>query len=333
MGECNVLAAMKLSHGEDLRMTVSCLHEGIKASEDALTCDLEAFNWFDLSILTDLLSCQPYQSLPVAEINYWSLLPNKFKNLVGLENAAGLASPPYTPKGFLSASAIPQSPCINSQLLEFGQLRLNEDVPIIEDNHLQTETWMQTEQDGEPRKHKEQMAQLDNSDGGNEDSRRQVCEEDSDGRNGKSRGKNREDKNAMGVKQVQENRMEKDLEEKGQEEKQEHEQQEEEEEDWQKQEQDKIEKDVAASDPEESDPEELESEEGQGEQLDAEESHVVEEDAVEKDAVEEDSAEEDREEEDMEQEENKEDLEQVEVPPKLDICRSTHLWMQSANPP
>ena len=97
---------MKLSHGKDLRMTISCLHEGIKASEDALTCDLEAFNWFNLSISTNLLNCQPLQSLLAAEINYLSLLPNKFKNPVGLENAAGLASPPCTPKGFPSASAI-----------------------------------------------------------------------------------------------------------------------------------------------------------------------------------------------------------------------------------
>ena len=50
-------------------------------------------------------------------------------------------------------------------------------------------------------------------------------------------------------------------------------------------------------------------------------------------AVEENSAEEDREEEDMEQEENEEDLEQVKVPPKCDICRSARLQMQSANPP
>ena len=186
-----LLAAMKLSHGEDLRTTISCLHEGIKALEDVLTCNLEAFDWFDLFIPTDLLNCQLSQSLPAAEINYLLLLPNKFENPVGLENAAGVTSPPYTPKGFPSASAIPQSPCINPQLLEFGQPRLNEDIPIVEDNYLQTEMWMQTEQDGEPRKHEEQMVQLDNSDGCNEDSRRQVCEEDSDGRNGESRGKNR----------------------------------------------------------------------------------------------------------------------------------------------
>ena len=113
-------AAMKLSHGEDLRTTISCLHEGIKASEDVLTHDLEAFNWFDLSIPTDLLNCQPLQSLPAAEINYSLLLLNKFQNPVGLENPAGLASPPCTPKGFPSASAILQSPCINPQLLDLG---------------------------------------------------------------------------------------------------------------------------------------------------------------------------------------------------------------------
>ena len=87
-------------------------------------------------------------------------------------------------------------------------------------------------------------------------------------------------------------------------------------------EKDDEEKDVAVSDPEE---------EG-GEQLDAKESVADESDAAEEDVVEEDSAEEDREEEDMEQEENKEDLEQVKVPPKHDMCRSTRLRMQSANP-
>jgi hypothetical protein len=45
-----LLAAMKLSHGEDLITIITGLHKGIKASEDALTCDLEAFNWFNLSI-------------------------------------------------------------------------------------------------------------------------------------------------------------------------------------------------------------------------------------------------------------------------------------------
>ena len=91
-----LLAAMKLSHGEDLRMTISCLHE--KASEDALTDNLEAFNWFDLSIPTDLLNCQLFQSLPAAEINYLLLLLNTIKNLVGLKNAGGLASPPAHPR-------------------------------------------------------------------------------------------------------------------------------------------------------------------------------------------------------------------------------------------
>ena len=80
---------------------------------------------------------------------------------------------------------------------------------------------------------------------------------------------------------------------------------------------------MAASDPEE---------EG-GEQLDAEESIADESDAAEEDVVEEDSAEEDREEEDMEQEENEEDLEQVKLPPKLDLRRSAHLQMQNTNPP
>jgi hypothetical protein len=285
-------AAMKLSHGEDLITTITGLHEGIKALEDALTHNLEAFNWFHLSIPTDLLICQPSQSLPAAEINYSSLLLNQFKTPVGLENTAGLASPPYTPKGFLSASTILQSPSISPQIPGFGQLRLNEDIPMVEDNCMRTETQMQTEQYGEPKKHEEQMTQLDNSDAGNEDSRRHVCEKNSDGRNGESRGKKKEDKHAIGVKEAQEDKMEEDNEEKGQEkqkkqqEEQEDEDQEtkvdqrsfdfdshllsdeeeeeEEEEDLQKQEQDKKEKDAAESNPEKSDPEEE-----QGEQLDA----------------------------------------------------------------
>jgi hypothetical protein len=171
-----LLAAMKLSHGETLITTTTGLHEGIKASEDALTHDLEAFNWFNLSIPTDLLICQPSQSLPAAKINYSSLLLNQFKTLVGLENTAKLASPPYTPKGFPSASTILQLPSINPPLLEFGQLRLNEDILMVEDNCMQTETRMQTEQDREPKKHEEQTMWLDNLDAGNEDSGRHVCE-------------------------------------------------------------------------------------------------------------------------------------------------------------
>jgi hypothetical protein len=225
-----LLAAIKLSHGEDLITTITGLHEGIKALEDALTRNLEAFNWFNLSIPTDLLICQPSQSLPAAEINYSSLLPNQFKILVGLENAAGLASPPYTPKGFSSASTILQSPSINPQLLEFGQLRLNEDVPMVEDNCVQTETRVQTKQDREPKKHEEQTTQLDNSDAGNEDSGRHVCKKNSDGRNAKSRGKKGKDKHAIGVKEAQKDKMEEDHKEKGQE-KQEKQQEEQEDED------------------------------------------------------------------------------------------------------
>jgi hypothetical protein len=337
-------AAMKLSHGEDLITTITGLHEGIKASEDALTHDLEAFNWFNLSIPTDLLICQPSQSLPTAEINYSSLLLNQFKTPVGLENAAGLTSPPYTSKGFPSTSTILQSPSINFQFLEFGQLRLNEDIPMVEDNCMQTETRMQTKQDGEPKKHEEQMTQLDNLDAGNENSGRHVCEENSDGRNGKSRGKKGEDKHAIRVKEAQEDKIEEDYKEKGQEkqEKQQDEQkdedqetkvdqrsfdfdshlsskeekkeEEEEKKDLQEQEQDKKEKDAAESDLEKSD-----LEEERGEQLDA-----VEENVEESDAVEEDSAEEDREE---------KDKEQVKLLPEHDLCRSANLQMQTTNPP
>ena len=91
---------------------------------------------------------------------------------------------------------------------------------MVEDSRTQAETQMQTEQDGEPRKH-------------------------SDGRNGESRGENREDKDAMGVKEVQEDKMKEDH---GQEEKQEDEwQEEEEEEDQQEQEQNEKEKDAVES--------------------------------------------------------------------------------------
>jgi hypothetical protein len=153
---------------------------------------------------------------------------------------------------------------------------------MVGDNCMQTETQMQTEQDGEPKKHEEQTTQLDNSDAGNEDNGRHVCEENSDGRNGESRGEKGEDKHAIGVKEAQKDKMEEDHEEKGQE-KQENEQQEEQEdedqetkvnqrgfdfdshlsskeeeeekEDLQEQEQDKKEKDAAELDLEKSDPE------------------------------------------------------------------------------
>jgi hypothetical protein len=48
--------------------------------------------------------------------------------------------------------------------------------------------------------------------------------------------------------------------------------------------------------------------------------------------VEEDLAEKDRKEKDKEQEENKGDKEQVKLLPECDLCRSTRLQMQTANP-
>jgi hypothetical protein len=123
-------AALKLSYGKDLATTISHLHDGIKAAEDALTRDLQACNWFDLSIPTDLLHCQPSQSLPEAEINYSSLLlQNALNNIFNNNrNTGGLASPPDSPSTFPSASVIPGSPCINPKLLSLTHLSLNEDI-------------------------------------------------------------------------------------------------------------------------------------------------------------------------------------------------------------
>jgi hypothetical protein len=139
---------------------------------------------------------------------------------------------------------------------------------MVEDNCMQTETRMQTKQNREPKKHEEQTTQLDNSDAGNEDSERHVCEENSDGRNGKSRGEKGEDKHAIGVKEAQEDKMEEhqtkvdqkifdfDSHFSSKEEK------EEEKEDLQEQEQDKKEKDAAGLDLEKSDPEKEQGEQG-----------------------------------------------------------------------
>lgn len=70
------MAAMKVSNGQDLDEVLDCLHAKIKASEDALVHDLEALNWFDLSIPTHLLKCQPSTSLPLPEVSYSSVLQN-----------------------------------------------------------------------------------------------------------------------------------------------------------------------------------------------------------------------------------------------------------------
>lgn len=122
-------AAMKLSHGENLETTLNSLHEEIKGSEDTLTRDLEACNWFDLNIPTEHLNRQPSQSLPAPEIDYSSLLQKAFDNVLRDSNTGGLASPPYSPNTFPSTSAIPELPCINPQLLDLGQLRLHEKIP------------------------------------------------------------------------------------------------------------------------------------------------------------------------------------------------------------
>lgn len=73
---------------------MSCLYAQIKSSEDALTHDLEACNWFDLSIPTHLLNCQPSQSLPAAEINYSSVLQNAFQRAAGHDQQAWTLTSP-----------------------------------------------------------------------------------------------------------------------------------------------------------------------------------------------------------------------------------------------
>ena len=46
-------AAVNLSHGENMDSVMDNLHSQIKASEDVLTSDIEATNWFDFSTPPD----------------------------------------------------------------------------------------------------------------------------------------------------------------------------------------------------------------------------------------------------------------------------------------
>lgn len=128
-------AALKLSYGENFGTTLTCLHDGIKATENSLTRDLEACNWFDLSIPTNALNNQPSQSLPAAEIDYSSLLQTALEKLVANDSIGGLASPPYSPSHFPSSSTIAGSPCINPQLLDLHQITLDDqDMPMAEED-------------------------------------------------------------------------------------------------------------------------------------------------------------------------------------------------------
>lgn len=78
-----LMAALKVSNGQNPEEALDCLHGKIKASEDALVHDLEALNWFDLSIPTDLLKCQCSKSLPSHEVNNSLVSQNVFERPVG----------------------------------------------------------------------------------------------------------------------------------------------------------------------------------------------------------------------------------------------------------
>lgn len=82
-------AAMSLACGGNINSTLNNLHSAIKGSEDALTSDLEASNWFHLSTPTDLLKSAPSQSLPSAEINYASVLQIALERVSGQETHLG----------------------------------------------------------------------------------------------------------------------------------------------------------------------------------------------------------------------------------------------------
>jgi hypothetical protein len=162
-------AAMKLSYGEDLQKTLSCLHDDIKASEDTLTHDLEACNWFNLSIPTMLLNCQPFQSLPAAEIDYSSVLQKAFDNLVGDKTLGGLASPPYSPNSFPSAPTMPGSPCINPQLLKLQRITLNEDMDMQGENEDEDAIGVKQAQEDEVEEDQEEEGQEESEEEGQEE--------------------------------------------------------------------------------------------------------------------------------------------------------------------
>ena len=198
--DCILSAAMKLSHGEHFGTTMSSLYEALKASQDALTGDPESSKWFDLSIPTNLLNHPPPESARA------SLLPNALSHLVADKNRGGLVTPPFSPQGFPSTSALLRSPCMNPQQLGLHHLSLDEDVPMAKETDLQTETQRQPEQDGDSEANKEWRAESDNSDGGDGDGGREVHEEDSH-RDGGRRGKE-EDEDSMAVEEPQEDEVE-----------------------------------------------------------------------------------------------------------------------------
>jgi hypothetical protein len=111
-----LLAAVKISHGEDLGTTMSCLHDGMEALEDALCGDAQACDWFCLTKPTDCSTFQPSLLPEREESDHSSLSWNAFCNQVTDENEVGLASPPCSPKSFPSAFAMPD--CINPRLLQ-----------------------------------------------------------------------------------------------------------------------------------------------------------------------------------------------------------------------
>jgi hypothetical protein len=364
-------AAMKLSHGEDLWTTMSCLHDEIKASEDVLICDPKACNWFDLSIPTELLNRQPSQS----------------KNTIGNEYTSGLASPPDTPKALPSTSAIPQLSCINPHLLQLCDLSLNEDVAMAEDTRILTKIQTQTEQDTKCQEPKAQSAWLDKLDVSDDRGMREVHEKDSIGRNANGRGDNE-------VKEAQEDVVKEVHREEGQESEQESEvnqrgmclsnichlksfiicsvgmtanhhlnldsnpsckegegekQRRQEEEDGREKDtmkedaegQDAVDvedveeehrKYTMKEDAEESDVEEEHEDESDTAEEHGEESDTAEEHGEESDTAEEDTVEKNGEEEEDKKQENSEDTEQVKHLPILNLRRSTCLQMQTANP-
>jgi hypothetical protein len=108
-------AAVKISHGEDLGTTISCLRNGLGASLHALEGDAKACDWFSLTKPTDCLSLFPQRE----EFDRLSLSD---------ENPVRLASRPCSPKGFPSGLGIPY--CINPQLLLLDGLSINADAPM-----------------------------------------------------------------------------------------------------------------------------------------------------------------------------------------------------------
>jgi hypothetical protein len=285
-------AAMKLSHGEDLVTTMSCLHDGIKASEDALSHDVQACNWFCLTKPTDCLNVQPSPSSHTEEFDHSSLSQNPFKNLVGDKNTVGLASPPCSPKGLPSAPRFPIADCIDPQLLHLGGLSLDEDL-MAEDmdpsDGSGDDSGGENKEDGDVMRvedAQEDQVEEDHTEEGQENKVKSMCLSNI-----------RHIKGLIicsaGMRVDHSYDFDSDL----------------------------------TSEEESEQEQEQEQEEDKKEQ-DSEEEHAQQEDAVEEDVVEEDAVEEDAVEEDQEQE-NREDAEQVNM---LSLRRSARLQTKTPNP-